>query len=514
MKTNRVKCYPLKATLVAFVMFFLLPAAASAAKPKAIVLFYADDLGYGDTSVYGQGKVPTPNLERLAREGCRFTDAHSATPICTPSRFSLLTGCYAFRRPGTRILDGDAKLILPVEGSGEENVTLPVLMKRAGYRTAAIGKWHLGLGAGDGPIDWNGVIRPSPREVGFERSFVMAATADRVPCVFIEDGRVAGLDPADPIEVSYDKCARKWADEVTAHTNPELLKAWGRPSDLQHDKTIIDGISRIGHMRGGKAATWKDQDLAERITAEAEKFIRESAGKPIFLYFATNDIHVPRDPARRFRGKSGLGIRGDATVQMDDSLGRVRKALAEAGYDDTLFIFTSDNGPKVSDGYEDGAREAWANENPAAPYTGGKYTVREGGTRIPMIVAWPGRVKPGTTNGALVSQTDFARSLAKIADVEVPAGACRDSRELSRVILGESETGRESLVEQPAWGPWGYRKGNWKLIDSKEPQLYNLAEDPAEQNNLAKRRPKKLAELRRELRALTAPPRHQESKIK
>ena len=486
------------------IIVLCLAAPAFAAKPKAIVLFYADDLGYGDTSVYGQAKVPTPNLEQLAREGCRFTDAHSATPICTPSRFSLLTGRYAFRRPGTRILDGDAKLILPVEGSGETNVTLPVLMKRAGYRTVAIGKWHLGLGEGNEPIDWNKPIKPSPREVGFDRSFVMAATADRVPCVFVKDGTVEGLDANDPIEVSYDRDEQKWPDELTAHTNPELLKAWGRPSDKQHDKTIIDGISRIGHMRGGKSASWRDQDLADRITAEAEAFIRESAGEPIFLYFATNDIHVPRDPSPRFRGASGLGIRGDATVQMDDCLGRIRKALAEAGYEDTLFIFTSDNGPRVSDGYEDGAREAWANDNPAAPFSGGKYTVREGGTRIPMIVAWPGRVKPGTTSAALISQTDFPRSLAKIAGVDVPDGACSDSQELSYVLLGESENGRESLVEQPAWGPWGYRKGAWKLIDTNEPQLYCLDDDPGERNNLVAEHPGKLAEMRAELHTLTA----------
>lgn len=492
----------MKNTLLIIILFFAVPAVV--AKPKAVVIFYADDLGYGDTSVYGQAKVPTPNLERLASDGCRFCDAHSATPICTPSRFSLLTGRYAFRRPGTRILDGDAKLILPVEGSGEENVTLPVLMKRAGYRTAAIGKWHMGLGEGDAPIDWNRPIKPSPREVGFDKSFVMAATADRVPCVFVEDGRVAGLDASDPIEVSYDNAERKWPDEITAHTNPELLKAWGCPLDHQHDKTIIDGISRIGHMRGGNAALWKDQDLADRITLEAEKFIRESSGKPIFLYFATNDIHVPRDPSPRFRGKSGLGIRGDATAQMDDCLGRIRKALAENGYEDTLFIFTSDNGPKVSDGYEDGAREAWADENPAAPFSGGKYTVYEGGTRMPMIVAWPGHVKPGTTNNALISQTDFARSLAKIVGVDVPEGACGDSQELSYVMLGESEKGRENLVEQPAWGPWGYRKGDWKLIDSQEPQLYFLGDDPGERNNLAAENPSKVEELRRELRSLTA----------
>ena len=488
--------------VLAAVLMLSVALPALAAKPKAIVLFYADDLGYGDTSAYGQHKVPTPHLERLCREGVRFCDAHSATPICTPSRYSLLTGRYAFRRPDTRILDGDAKLILPVAGGDERDVTLPVLMKRAGYRTAAIGKWHLGLGAGEDPVDWNGEIAPGPRETGFDKSFVMAATADRVPCVFIEDGRVAGLDPTDPIEVSYDRVMRKWPDEITAHTNPDLLKAWGRPSDQQHDKTIIDGISRIGHMRGGKAAQWRDQDLAGRITAEAERFIRESAGQPIFLYFATNDIHVPRDPAPEFRGKSQLGIRGDATVQMDASLGRIRQALADSGYDDTLFIFTSDNGPRVADGYEDGAREAWAGDNPAAPFSGGKYTVREGGTRVPLVVVWPGHVKPGTESRALVSQTDFARSLATLADVDVPAGACQDSQDLAYVMLGEQAYGRESLVEQPAWGPWGYRKGAWKLIDTAEAQLYYLDDDPAEQDNLAARYPDQVQELRAELHRL------------
>ena len=488
----------IKYLLIGAMLFIVAPALI--AKPKAIVLFYADDLGYGDTSAYGQSKVPTPNLDRLALEGCLFSDAHSATPICTPSRDSLLTGNYAFRRPGSRILDGDAKLIIPVEGSGESKVTLPVLMKRAGYRTAAIGKWHLGLGSGEGEIDWNSEIKPSPREVGFERSFIMAATADRVPCVFIEDGHVETLDPSDPIEVSYDKVEKKWPDEITAHTNPELLKAWGRPSDHQHDKTIIDGISRIGHMRGGKSALWKDQQLADRITREAEDFIRSSAGKPIFLYFATNDIHVPRDPAPEFRSKSKLGIRGDATIQMDATLGRIRRALEENGYEDTLFIFTSDNGPRVADGYEDGAREAWEGENPAAPFRGGKYTVFEGGTRVPMIVAWPGHVKEGTQSNALISQTDFARSLARIAEVEVPEGACRDSQELSYVLLGSSQEGRTNLVEQPAWGPWGYRKGAWKLIDSKEPQLYFLDDDPGERNNLAAEYHEKLQELKRELK--------------
>ncbi len=481
------------------VLLILLATPLWAAKPKAVVVFLADDLGYGDTSAYGQSRVPTPNLETLCRMGCQFMDAHSATPVCTPSRYSLLTGNHPFRLPNNRILDGDAKLILPVEG---EAMTLPVIMKRAGYKTAAIGKWHLGMSAGEKPIDWNGEIKPGPREVGFEKSFVMAATADRVPCVFIEDGRVANLDPADPIEVSYDRTERKWSDEITARTNPELLKAWGRPSDHQHDKTIIDGISRIGHMRGGKAASWKDQDLADRITTEAEKFIASAKGEPIFLYFATNDIHVPRDPSPKFRGRSDLGIRGDATVQMDDSLGRVRKALADAGYDDTLFIFTSDNGPFISDGYEDGAREAWKGVNPSGPWRGGKYEVYEGGTRIPMVVAWPGHVKAGSKSDALICHTDFARSLAKIVGVEIPEGSCRDSEELSAALLGETQTGRETLPEISGWGPSGFRKGDWKLVASSEAELYNLRHDPGERENLAKKEPEKLAELENEFKRI------------
>lgn len=490
------------------VLLMLLATPLLSAKPKAIVVFLADDLGYGDTSAYGQRAVPTPNLEQLCREGLRFTDAHSATPVCTPSRYSMLTGRYAFRLPNNNILDGDAKLIIPCEGGDECDVTLPVLMKRAGYRTAAIGKWHLGMGTGEEPINWNAKIKPSPREVGFDKSFVMAATADRVPCVYIEDGKVVGLEADDPIEVSYDRVSRKWEDEITANTNPELLKAWGRPSDHQHDKTIIDGISRIGHMRGGKAASWKDQDLADRITTEAEKFIHESKGKPIFLYFATNDIHVPRDPNSRFRGKSGLGIRGDATVQMDDSLGRIRKALADNGYDDTLFIFTSDNGPYISDGYEDGARECWKGINPANPYRGGKYEVYEGGTRVPMVVVWPGHINAADESSALISHTDFARSLAKIAGVEVPSGACEDSKELSCVILGKTKKGRDSLLEQGAWGPWAYRKGDWKYVEASKAtggeQLYNLSDDPSERENLATVKLDKLVELRNELKELRA----------
>ena len=379
----------------------------AAEKPRAIVIFYTDDLGYNDTSTYGCDKVPCPNLDKLAEEGVLFTDAHSTTSVCTPSRYSLLTGEYAWRRDDTRILPGDAKLILPTK---DERQTLPSLMQQAGYRTAVIGKWHLGLGRGEQATDWNRHISPGPNEVGFDHSFILAATGDRVPCVYLENGHVVGLDPNDPIEVSYEK---PFEGEPLGSTHPQLLKPWARSNGPQHNCAVIDGIPRIGYMKGGKAALWTDQDMADRITDEAISFIRESAGmnKPIFLYFATNDIHVPRDPHHRFKGKSRMGIRGDVTVQMDDCLGRLRTALTENGYEDCLFIFSSDNGPVINDGYFDGSIRDCKGHNPVAPMgtgawrngklDGGKYGIMEGSTRVPFIVSWPGHTPQGSTSAAL-----------------------------------------------------------------------------------------------------------------
>ena len=481
-------------SFAAFAAAGLTDAIKAGHRPQAVVIFYADDLGWGDTATYGQRLIPTPNLDALAAEGRLFTDAHSPTAVCTPSRYSLLTGDYAFRRPGTNILDGDAKLILP--RSDGAKLTLPAMMKASGYRTAVIGKWHLGLGEGDAPIDWNRRVSPGPNECGFDYSFIMAATADRVPTVFLRNGEVVGLDRNDPIEIAYTRNEREWDGEVTARTNPELLKAWGRPSDHQHDKTIVDGISRIGHMRGGRAALWHDQDISDTLIAEAEKFLAANEGERVFLYFCTSDIHVPRDPNARYRGKSGLGIRGDTVVEMDDALGAVRSSLARHGFDDTLFVFTSDNGPYIADGYEDGARETWAGVNPSGPFRGGKYGPYEGGTRVPFIVAWPGEISRGVRSVALVSQTDLARTLAAIVGAAVPSGSMRDSLDLSRAIVKGDAVGRSELIEQPGWGAFGVRAGRWKLVNRKEPELYDLETDPGESVNLAPSRPDIVASLR------------------
>ena len=504
---------------------------ARAARPKAVVIFYADDLGYNDTSVYGSKLIPSPNLEKLAAEGVKFTDFHSCASVSTPSRYSILTGQCGFRLKNNQILDGDAKLIVPCDRPGEI-LTLPAMMKKAGYRTAAIGKWHLGMGEGPEPTDWNKRVAPGANEVGFDYSYLMAATADRVPCVFLRNGCVAGLDPSDPIEIKYTSVAKSssgkesdleasqaglglpdrpeekplWPDEVTARTNPELLKWWGRPGDFQHDKTIIEGISRIGHMRGGVKARWNDQNIADDIAADADRFLESAKGEPVFLYFCTADIHVPRDPNPRFRGKSGLGIRGDVSVQMDDTLGQLRASLKKHGYDDCLFIFTSDNGPAIYDGYLDGAREVYheKNENPSAPFSGGKYTLKEGGTRVPTVVAWPGHVEPGKTSSALLTQTDLPRMIADIIGYNVPEGSMRDSLGLVDALLGKSEKGRDELIEEAGWGAAkGFRRGKWKLISTAKPQLYDVEADPAETKNLAEENPELTRELLARLAELT-----------
>ncbi len=480
----------------------------AAEKPRAIVIFYTDDLGYNDTSTYGCDKVPCPNLDKLAAEGLRFTDAHSTHSVCTPSRYSMLTGEYAWRRKGTGILPGDAKLILPTT---TERATLPSLMQQAGYRTAVIGKWHLGLGRGEEPTDWNRPISPGPAEVGFDHSFILAATGDRVPCVYLQNGSVVGIDPTDPIYVSYKT---PFEGEPLGSSHPQLLKPHARSNGPQHNCAVIDGIPRIGYMMGGKAALWKDQDMADRITDEAIRFIAESAAmdKPIFLYFATNDIHVPRDPHQRFVGKSGMGIRGDVTLQMDDCLGRLRAALTKHGYSDCLFIFSSDNGPVINDGYFDGSIRDCKGHNPVAPMNagkwrdgklaGGKYGIMEGSTRVPFIVSWPGHTGQGDS-AALVSQVDLARSLATLAGADVPAGALRDSRDQLPALLGQDTVGAPHIIESNNSGILALRSGSYKYYrQGKVEHLYDLSTDLQERRNLAPSNPQKVEQMRQLLQQL------------
>jgi arylsulfatase A-like enzyme len=482
-----------------------LAAFAQAADKPNIVLLYADDLGYGDACCYGATAVVTPTIDRLSREGLRFTDGHAAAATCTPSRYALMTGEYPWRKPGTGVLPGDAALIID-----PSRTTLPSMLQKAGYATAAIGKWHLGLGE-KGKLDWNGEIKPGPREIGFDYSFIIPATGDRVPCVYVENGRVANLDPKDPIEVNYQ---HKIGSEPTGKENPELLKM--HPSH-GHNMTIVNGISRIGWMTGGKAALWNDEEMSDTLAKKAVSFIEQHKDQPFFVYFATHDIHVPRVPHPRFAGKTPLGPRGDVINEVDDSFGQVLAALDRLKLtNNTIVIVSSDNGPVLDDGYKDQAVEKVDGHKPAGPFRGSKYSAFEGGTREPFIVSWPGHVKPGVSD-ALVCQIDFLASFAALTHQKLDADAAPDSFNVLPALLGQSPVGRDILIEQG--GPMAIRKGPWKLVvatkgvaprkvvleENDAPprdtgaggglQLFNLADDIAETKNLAEQMPDKTKEL-------------------
>jgi arylsulfatase A-like enzyme len=410
-----------------------------------------------------------------------------------------LTGEYPFRKKGTGILPGDAKLIID-----PARPTLPAMLKSAGYKTAAIGKWHLGLGDGNSPINWNKDIKPGPLEIGFDYSFLIPATVDRVPSVYVENHRVVGLDPKDPIEVDYQK---KVGDEPTGKENPELLKM---KLTHGHDNTIVNGISRIGFMSGGKTARWVDEDIADVITSRAVKFIEENKSRPFFLYFATHDVHVPRTPHARFKGASQCGLRGDVVQEFDWSVGEILKTISRLKLDEnTLVIVTSDNGPVLDDGYADRAVEDLNDHKPSGPFRGGKYSSYEGGTRVPFIARWPKKIKAGES-AALISQVDCFATFAALVGEKLSNNAAPDSFNVLPALLGKSKKGREYLVEDAR--VQSLRKSSWKFIPgadsmkeavngkarrgiANEAQLYDLAEDIGETRNLAEKNPGLVKEL-------------------
>ena len=468
-----------------------------------VIIIYADDLGYGDLQCYGAKNVETPNVNRLADEGIRLTNAHAVAATSTPSRYSLLTGEYAWRRPGTDIAQGNAAMIIK-----PGQFTLADAFRSAGYATAAIGKWHLGLGDKTGEQDWNAPLAAAPADLGFDYSYIMAATGDRVPCVFIENGMVANYDPSAPIEVSY---ARNFPGEPTGRDNPELLYNL-KPSE-HHHQSIVNGISRIGFMKGGGRALWKDENIADSIVAHAVRFIDEHRREPFFMYLATNDIHVPRFPHDRFRGKNKMGLRGDAIVQFDWTVGQIMEKLRKTGLDkNTLVILSSDNGPVLDDGYQDEANERLNGHSPTGGLRGGKYSALEGGTRVPAIVRWPGHVKAGRTSDVLTSQIDWFRSLASLAGARIPKGAAPDSRNRLGNLLGEDATDRPWVVEQASNHTLSIRTKEWKYIEPSDgpaisygtprvetgysvtPQLYRL-DARGEAENLAAQEPEKLFEM-------------------
>ena len=476
--------------IIAAVIATLLGSTLWAAPPNIIVI-YADDIGYGDLGCYGGTGAKTPHVDRLAREGRRFTSGYCTSATCTPSRYSMLTGEYAFRRKGTGILPGDAALIVE-----PGRATLPRLMRDAGLRTGVVGKWHLGIGKETGGQNWNGDLSPGPFEVGFDESFILAATGDRVPCVYLENQRVFGLDSADPISVSYKT---PFPGEPNGVDQRNLLTLdWSHG----HNMAVVNGVGRIGYMKGGKNALWKDEDMADVFTRRAVDFIARHKERPFFLYFSTHDIHVPRMPHPRFVGKSAMGPRGDALVQFDWCVGEVMRTLDELGLTEkTLVLLSSDNGPVLDDGYKDRAVEALGDHKPGGPLKGGKYSLNEGGTRVPFLARWPGKVKPGDSP-AMICQVDLCATLGKLVGAKSDPTASPDSRDLSPALLGETEVGRDHIIALA--NGLAIRMGRWKLIpgaeaaakNSQPNQLYDLDTDLGETMNLVGRHPEIVLQLK------------------
>lgn len=467
----------------------------STTKPN-IVVIYLDDLGYGDISSYGATELQTPNIDALANGGIKFTNGYASSATCTPSRYALLTGMYPWRNKKAKILPGTAPLLISTEQQ-----TLPKLLKKQGYQTAIVGKWHLGLGTG--VVNWNEKVTPGPNEVGFEESYIMAATQDRVPTVYIKDGNVVGLDKNDPIEVNYKE---NFEGEPTAISNPEMLTMkWHHG----HNSSIVNGIPRIGYMKGGESAKWTDTDMADHFLAKAQDYVKKHKENPFFLYYAMQQPHVPRTPHPRFIGKSGMGPRGDVILEADWAIGEFMKTLKEKGVlENTLIVFSSDNGPVLNDGYYDNAVEKLGNHDSKGGLRGGKYSIFEAGTRVPFITYWKGKIIPQTSD-AIVCQMDI---LASIADLIGTKEATTDSENLLDTFLGKTEKGRESLIIE-ATGKTALRSGNWIYIPAYKgtnfrkavgievgnfpfEQLYNLREDKGQQNNLAKSNPEKLKAMK------------------
>lgn len=473
--------------------------AEKAAPHPNIVYILADDIGYGDFGCYGATKVQTPNIDRLAAQGLRFTDAHSMASVCTPSRYSFLTGEYAFRKKGTGIASGVEGLLIDTN-----RTTVPSLLKRSGYTTGIVGKWHLGLGAT--PTDYNHDIKPGPLEIGFDYAWIIPATGDRVPCIWVENHRVVNLDPADPIKLDYGV---KRGDSGS----------------------FINGIPRIGRQTGGKAAIWDDENISTVIAAKSCAFLEQHKNERFFLEVATHNIHVPRVPNPKFRGKSQCGVRGDAIVEFDWTVGQVLAKLDELKLaDNTLVILTSDNGGILDNNGPDtvhgiGSLEAVNGHRCNGVLRGTKGTIWEGGTRLPMITRWPGHIQPGVSD-ALVCQVDMLASFAALTGQKLAPADGPDSYNVLPALLGQ-KTGvpcRDYLVEQNnqgsalvlRHGPWKYVPGHpggkgvrrnrakpenrsEAVADRDLPpatgELYNLADDLSETKDIAAQHPDIVVEM-------------------
>lgn len=416
-----------------------LTAQAKSASPPNIVLIFADDLGYGDLGCYGATKVQTPNIDRLAREGRRFTDAHSASAVCSPSRYGLITGRYPLRRNFWGPLPG------PVAGLSVDtsHVTLGSVLKDTGYATACIGKWHLGLG--EKRPNWNGMLKPGPLELGFDYYFGIPVVNSGPPFVYVENHRVVGYDPADPFVMRKESVTQKWP----AKSGYNAIGGARKAHLLYEDE-------RIGTTLKNKAVEWL------RNTRATHK------NKPFFLYLATTNIHHPFTPAPQFKGTSQCGRYGDFIHELDWIVGEVLTALDDMGVaDNTLVLFTSDNGGMLNHGGQDAFR---AGHRLNGDLLGFKFGAWEGGHRIPFIAKWPGKIPPQSTSNHLISQIDLLATFASIVGRPLSKEACPDSIDQLAEFMGKAERPRRDLLVISPNSPMHLmiRKGKWAYIPAQD----------------------------------------------
>lgn len=455
-----------------------------------ILIIMADDVGQGDLSCYGATAISTPNLDAFAKDGVKFNAGYTSAATCTPTRFSMLTGLYAFRQKGTGIAPPNAAAIIK-----DGTTTFPQLLQKAGYKTAVIGKWHLGLG--EKKPDWNGELKPGPLERGFDYAFIIPNTNDRVPTAYVENHRLKNLDPSDPIEV-LDKPKPNSESGITLRDTLRLDWSFG------HNNTVHNGIGRMGWCYGGKSALIRDEDMTVDFVDVAKKWLTENKDNKFFMFFAAINIHVPRMPNERFQGKSMLGLRGDAMLEFDWSVGELRKTLEELGLaENTLVVICSDNGATLDNGYKDNAVELAKkhNHSPSGRFRGFKSDSYEGGARTPFISYWKGTITPQTSD-LPISTIDLGRTLCKIAGVEVPEGVLPDSLDMTDTLLAKDNAkARDFIFFEGATRSCSYQDGTWKLIApsvatlkktgnaKKKFELYKVPEDDVEQNNVFAKEP-------------------------
>lgn len=434
---------PLFAFIVAFAA---MPLAFADETPPNVVLIFADDLGYGDLGCYGATKVQTPHLDRLASEGRRFTDAHSVSAVCTPSRYALLTGQYPLRATGPRGGRGiwgpapvDSPLLVDTE-----KITIADVFKKKGYDTAALGKWHLGFGKVKNT--WQEPLRPGPQDLGFDYYFGMPVVNSAPPYVFVENDRIVGSDPNDPL-VHLPRNERTKATPITPIP----------PEAAQRSANQFGGAKRAHEL-------FNDYQVGTTLAKKSVQWINERNGKPFFLYLATTNIHHPFTPAKRFQGTSQCGLYGDFIHELDWIVGQILSCLDDNGLsDNTLVVFTSDNGGMFNHGGQAAFR---AGHRQNGSLLGFKFGVWEGGHRVPMIVRWPGKVKPGTTSNQLIGNIDLLATFAALTGQNLKPSQQADSVNILPAFVGDpAKQIRDHLILAPHKGTHlSLRKGNWMYI--------------------------------------------------